>query len=60
MHALRGHAAIACETKKNILKYFANFIIVYYFLLKIHDKGPKPLTCHNEHVVKSQFKVHNL
>ena len=33
--------------------------VQFYYSIKINDKGPKPLTCHNKNI-KSQINVYSL
>jgi len=35
------------------------FIIIIIIIIKINDKEPKPLTCHNKNI-KSQINVYSL
>ena len=39
--------------------YFAFKLEIVIIIIKINDKGPKPLTCHNKNI-KSQINVYSL
>jgi len=66
LRQLHWHHTVVCDVFCNvcaqILLYLLTLVLPCYFIIfiiKINDKGPKPLTCHNKNI-KSQISVYSL